>query len=200
MHVGLVRQRLLYAKLIKRDFSSCNLILDVGCGTGVFIETCKMLGKFVVGVDVDRRQLSHALNCARGFLVLADASYLPFKDSSVDGVFFSHVIEHLQNPFPILEEIRRVLKNGGVLIVITPTEHKHFYTTGHVRAYTKETLSGTLLGVGFLNIITVYGHSFLLNIKDSEFLRKIINMMPIIWFKEILIAKAINQKIENAQS
>jgi len=113
----------------------------------------------------------------------------------VDGVFFSHVIEHLENPFPILEEIRRVLKKGGVLVVITPTEHKYFYAPGHVRAYTKKTLSEILLKAGFLNVYTVYGSSFLLSIKDSEFLKGIINMMPIRWFKEILIAKAINQKI-----
>ena len=198
-HVGLVRQRLLYAKLIKTEFSDCDLILDVGCGAGIFIGACKRFGKFVVGVDVDPGQLSHAVNYSKGYskglLVLADASYLPFKDSSVDGVFFSHVIEHLENPFPILEEIRRVLKKGGVLVVITPTEHKHFYTPGHVRAYTKKTLSETLLKAGFLNVYTVYGSSFLLGIKDSEFLKGIISMMPIRWFKEILIAKAINQKI-----
>ncbi|MEM2045596.1 MAG: class I SAM-dependent methyltransferase [Candidatus Bathyarchaeia archaeon] len=187
----MVRQRLLYAKPIKTEFSDCDLILDVGCGIGVFISVCKAYGKFVIGVDVDRGQLFRTVNCGKGLLVLADASYLPFKDSSVDGVFFSHVIEHLENPFPILEEIRRVLKKGGVLVVITPTEHKHFYTPGHVRAYTKK----TLLKAGFLNVYTVYGSSFLLGIKDSEFLKGIISMMPIRWFKEILIAKAINQKI-----
>ncbi|MEM2704260.1 MAG: class I SAM-dependent methyltransferase [Candidatus Bathyarchaeia archaeon] len=195
----MIRQRLLYAKLVKTESSGCDLILDVGCGAGLFIGTCKRFGKFVVGVDVDRGQLSYAVNYGKGLLVLADASYLPFKDSSVDMVFFSHVIEHLENPFPIFEEIRRVLKNGGVFIVVTPTEHKNFYTPGHVRAYTKKSMSETLARAGFLNVKTVYGHSFLLNIKDSEFFKKVINVMPIRWFREILIAKAINQKIENAQ-
>jgi len=61
-HVGLVRQRLLYAKLIKTEFSDCDLILDVGCGAGIFIGACKRFGKFVVGVDVDRQQLPKAKN------------------------------------------------------------------------------------------------------------------------------------------
>lgn len=78
--------------------------------------------------------------------------------------------------------------------MITPTEHKHFYTPRHVRTYNKESLSETLLRVPFLNFYTVYGHHFLLNIKDSEFFKKTVNMMPIQWFREILIAKAVNQK------
>lgn len=195
LHTRLIRQKFLYAKIVKREFFGCNLILDVGCGIGLFISVSKAYGKFVIGVDVDRGQLFRAVNYGKGLLVLADASYLPLKDSCMDGVFFSHVIEHLLNPFPILEEIRRVLKNERVFIVVTPTEHKHFYTHGHVRAYTKKTLSETLLKAGFLNVYTFYGHSFLLNIKDSEFLRRIINVMLIQWFREILIAKAMNKKI-----
>lgn len=203
LHIVLIRQKLLYAKCIKREFFNCELILDVGCGAGIFINYCKYHGKFAVGVDVDRKQLFLAANRDRGFYVLADAHYLPLRDSSADGAFFSHVIEHLNDPFPVLKEIRRVLKNRGVLIVITPTEHRHFYTPGHVRAYTKKSLSETLVRAGFLNVYTVYGHSFLLNTKNSEFLRKIINMMPLQWLREILIAKAINRKnegIETAQS
>lgn len=129
--------------------------MDVGCGAGIFIGACKRFGKFVVGIDVNCDQLSYAVNYGKGLLVLADASHLPFKDSSMDGVFFSHVIEHLENPFPIFGEIRRVLKKGGVLVVITPTEHKYFYTPGHVRAYIKKTLSEILLKAGFFNVYTV---------------------------------------------
>lgn len=194
-HVGLIRRRLLYAKLIKEVFSGCNGILDVGCGSGLFISVCKGYGKLVIGVDVDCRQLHIAKGCSYGSLVLADAYHLPLKDSCMDGVFFSHVIEHLQNPFPVLTEIQRVLKNGGVLVVITPTEHRYFYTPGHVYAYTKEALGEALSRAGFLNVHVIYGHSFLLNIKDSEFLRRIINIMPIRWFKEILIARAVNRKV-----
>ncbi|MEM0489237.1 MAG: hypothetical protein QW707_08610, partial [Candidatus Bathyarchaeia archaeon] len=64
----MVRQRLLYAKPIKTEFSDCDLILDVGCGIGVFISVCKAYGKFVIGVDVDRGQLFRTVNCGKGLL------------------------------------------------------------------------------------------------------------------------------------
>jgi ubiquinone/menaquinone biosynthesis C-methylase UbiE len=48
--------------------------------------------------------------------VVADASNLPFEDSSVDAIFTHTFLEHTTDPQKILEEIARVLKPGGVVI------------------------------------------------------------------------------------
>ena len=54
------------------------------------------------------------------------------------------VIEHIQNPTNILKEILRVLKIGGILIIITPNFkylHKNFYDDPtHIRPYTEKSL------------------------------------------------------------
>lgn len=46
---------------------------------------------------------------------------LPFKDSSVDEIFCSHVLEHLINPHEVVMEFWRVLKPDGILTIKLPT-------------------------------------------------------------------------------
>lgn len=140
IHYKLIREDLLYSKLCRYVFHNCRVILDVGCGRGVFIKACMKHKKFVIGVDIDPKILTQVEINIKGSLIQADANYLPFKDSSIDCAFFSHVIEHLEDPFPTLKEIYRVLSRKGIFVVITPTMHKHFYIPGHVHAYTKEEL------------------------------------------------------------
>ena len=54
--------------------------------------------------------------------VLADARSLPFKDESFDEIYSSHLIEHFgfQETFGVLKEWKRVLREGGKLVVETP--------------------------------------------------------------------------------
>ena len=51
--------------------------------------------------------------------VIADAHNLPFSDSSIDGVVFSWVLEHMKDPEIIASEIYRILKKGGYLYLST---------------------------------------------------------------------------------
>lgn len=73
------------------------------------------------------------------------------KANHFDGVLFSHVIEHLQIPEvkKAVAEIRRVLKPGGQVLVVTPINSCIFWDDPtHVRPYTKWALR-TLFSVGF---------------------------------------------------
>lgn len=51
---------------------------------------------------------------------VADAHYLPFADASFDGVWIQAVLEHVAAPADVVNEIRRVLKPGGVVYAETP--------------------------------------------------------------------------------
>lgn len=80
-------------------------VVDLGCG-GV-----KQYGE-AVGVD---------LRAAPGVDVVADLrAALPFADASVDRVFAVHVLEHLIDFVPLLDEVHRVLRPDGVLHVMSP--------------------------------------------------------------------------------
>jgi len=52
--------------------------------------------------------------------IIADAMALPFKDASLDCVLASELIEHLKYPFLFVDEVERVLKLGGCVIITIP--------------------------------------------------------------------------------
>jgi ubiquinone/menaquinone biosynthesis C-methylase UbiE len=91
-------------------FQNCNKILDVGCSIGNFTISNP---ERVVGIDLDKDALIVARK--RGLTVmLCDITYpLPFKDNVFDGVYCSHVFEHLDDPLSLLTEMRRILTWRG---------------------------------------------------------------------------------------
>lgn len=52
--------------------------------------------------------------------VVADAHYLPFRNNTINEIYCSHVLEHLQNPRLAVKEIARVLKSRAVATIIVP--------------------------------------------------------------------------------
>ncbi|MFE0100010.1 class I SAM-dependent methyltransferase [Streptomyces sp. NPDC059009] len=99
------------------------VVLDIGCGDGRAARTAAPLlaGHRVVGVDWSqdalRRAQAHLPYAIRG--ELTDGG-LPFADGAADAVLFSEVIEHLVDPDSALDELRRVLRPGGHLMLSTP--------------------------------------------------------------------------------
>jgi SAM-dependent methyltransferase len=94
-------------------------LLDIGCGAGRQMALMGALGWAVEGVDFDPEAVATAR--ASGLVVrqgsLAEQLY---PDASFDAVLLSHVIEHVHEPLPLLREIRRILRPGGRLVVLTP--------------------------------------------------------------------------------
>jgi ubiquinone/menaquinone biosynthesis C-methylase UbiE len=105
-------------------------ILDDGCGTGAFLEFVRRRALPVdryLGVDVSRRMLAHAkrrldASGADHVLVQADACRLPFKAGSFDVVYARALLHHLPEPAQGVAEIARVLKPGGVAVVLDPNK------------------------------------------------------------------------------
>ncbi|MFG7946847.1 MULTISPECIES: class I SAM-dependent methyltransferase [Streptomyces] len=97
-------------------------VLDIGCGDGSAAATAsRLLARHrLVGVDWSQDALRRAarhLTAVRGEL---SAPGLPFADGSADAVLFSEVIEHLVDPDAALDELHRVLRPGGHLLLSTP--------------------------------------------------------------------------------
>lgn len=119
-----VRQaRMLAAALGPATTGGPKTVLDVGCGDGTAAATAApfLAGHRIVGVDWSQ----DALRRARARLPypvrgeLTDGG-LPFASAVADAVLFSEVVEHLVDPDAALDEIRRVLRPGGHLMLSTP--------------------------------------------------------------------------------
>jgi ubiquinone/menaquinone biosynthesis C-methylase UbiE len=91
-------------------------VLDVGCGSSRIIAALPVGS---VAVDVLLRKLRYARRFGKP-LVQASGFTLPFPDASFPCVLCSQVIEHVPKDSPILDELCRVLRIGGRLVLGTP--------------------------------------------------------------------------------
>jgi len=94
-------------------------LLDVGCGSGLWLILMRELGWEVEGVDFDQISVNlareHGLKVHQG--ALAEQN---FGSDSFNAITLNHVIEHVPDPAQTLTECARILKPGGQLIVATP--------------------------------------------------------------------------------
>jgi len=96
------------------------MVLDVACGTGdLSIELKTGAKAMVIGTDFCRPMLSVANEKAGGLpFVEADAMQLPFNDCRFDAVTIAFGLRNLPNVKKGLEELYRVVKPGGKLVVL----------------------------------------------------------------------------------
>jgi SAM-dependent methyltransferase len=98
-----------------------NDVLDLGCGDGeVAQELGRVTGAKVIAADVSNVALEACRRRGLPTAGLQAGAPLPFANNSFDLVFMTEVIEHLLDPSRTLNEIRRVLKPNGYLILSTP--------------------------------------------------------------------------------
>ncbi len=114
-----------------------NDLLVVGCGTGLEAAIlAQQLGSRVVGIDVIDNFSPESAQYAH--LQLGDAMALEFADSSFDFVYSYHTLEHIQDPFLALKEIRRVLREGGEFWIGTPNRRRLLAYIGSKTATIKQ--------------------------------------------------------------
>ncbi len=90
-------------------------VLDLGAGKGRFARHLDQAGARVVALDASESMLSAASGLDR---VQAAADRLPFADAVFDAVIAVEMIEHLARIQPTLDEIHRVLRPGGTVVLI----------------------------------------------------------------------------------
>jgi 2-polyprenyl-3-methyl-5-hydroxy-6-metoxy-1,4-benzoquinol methylase len=145
-------------------------LLDVAAGSGLAAEALAAQGWTVTGLDLSA-QLVEQIRARPGVHEALQhdlsAGPLPFGDGTFAAVFAGEIIEHLVDTRRFLDELRRVLRPGGLLVLTTPNlasfENRvrllfgvypawleyELSSQGHVRAYTKRTLRSHLRATGF---------------------------------------------------
>jgi 2-polyprenyl-3-methyl-5-hydroxy-6-metoxy-1,4-benzoquinol methylase len=98
-------------------------ILDIGCGTGAWLERLAVLGySNLYGVDLDIEQF--ATDKAKGFQLNLDHDNMPdFDIEKFDLITAIEFIEHLENPGRLFVHISRLLKPDGYALITTPNIH-----------------------------------------------------------------------------
>jgi SAM-dependent methyltransferase len=102
-------------RIITAMARSAGRTLDIGCGSSVILQSLN----YAVGIDV----LANKLRYMRQYdvpLVRGSIAALPARDASFDCVVCSQVIQHLPADPAIFDELTRVLRPGGLLVLGTP--------------------------------------------------------------------------------
>lgn len=125
-------RRKLVLQLLRR-FGATGPLLDVGCGPEEKSWPCE-----TYGVDISPEAVAEAAANGVNALV-ADAEKLPFADATFGTVLMLDVLEHIENDRQAINEARRVLMPGGILVASVPLYpclwSRHDEKVRHVRRY-----------------------------------------------------------------
>jgi len=151
-----------YIRMLQRPrvrfFKDCKKVLDLACGSGIFLELLREAGIEALGVDRDEEIVKKA--CLKNLEVIkADSfDYLEKVGERYDGIFCSHFLEHL--PFDqvirLIELVTQRLEPGGVVVFVLPNPGSirlHLFgfwrDPEHVRFYTGNLIASICQHYGF---------------------------------------------------
>lgn len=154
---------------------NCNTILDAGCGTGYYINLAEYQNLDLIGIDISKHAIKKAAKekGAASFLV-ASIFNLPFQDETIDAVI------NIFAPKPE-KEFLRVLKDGGVVIEVTPgknhlIELKKAIYSDQTRKNQEKTSFSELTLIDFQRL------TYQSKVEENDDLMQLVMMTPY-WYK-----------------
>lgn len=151
-HLGFRHRARIIFKLVQQlSVNEKSLILDAGCGYGVYSFMLAEKKLCVDSLDIEDERINAIKDRIKEYQPYSkfitpqqgSLTQIPFRDSTFDLIICSEVIEHMEEDELAVKELSRVLVPGGHLILTTPTTSKQnrkvFKSFGHVRpGYTDE--------------------------------------------------------------
>jgi SAM-dependent methyltransferase len=137
-------------------FIPTSKILDVGAGTGLFVQLAIEYGLEASGIEPSAFLANYA---ASQGLPVVNSSVPNYPPDSFDAVYMTDVLEHIADPGSLLLAYNKILKQDGILFVTTPDVSSVLarvmrnrwwhYRLAHIGYYNKKTLKHLMLRTGF---------------------------------------------------
>lgn len=129
-------------------------VLDVACGPGHDTDYLTRKGFDCLGIDLSEKMIDIARQNFKGKYEIMDFFNLKLRDNLFDGMWCSSIFVHIQKKdLPrLLKNSKKVLKNNGVIGIITAAKQKRIKDRNDTRTYTmyeKEELENYLEKAGF---------------------------------------------------
>ncbi|MFZ1703215.1 MAG: class I SAM-dependent methyltransferase [Saprospiraceae bacterium] len=120
-------QNMLHQYIASKVHKSTQTILDIGCGNGWAADMFLPMGKTVISTDIAMTNPLKAIEkypSPQHFGLVADALHLPIQDESIDIVIAAEIMEHLVDPQKFVQNVYRVIRPGGKILITTPYHEK----------------------------------------------------------------------------
>jgi SAM-dependent methyltransferase len=102
--------------------------LEIGCAGGAFLDAARRKGYEVRGVEFSAVAAAFARDHFGLDVVTGEVAAARFADAAFDIVFMGDVIEHLPAPQDTLREVARIMKPGGLLVILCPSQTNTVYS------------------------------------------------------------------------
>ncbi|MGE3161808.1 MAG: class I SAM-dependent methyltransferase [Burkholderiales bacterium] len=104
-------------------------LLEIGCGSGRFLDRMRRLGWDVRGTEFDPEAAARIRRRYGLRVDVGELHDLAYEPDAFDAIALSQVVEHVHDPLRLLAECRRLLRPGGRLVLTTPNAR----SVGHRR-------------------------------------------------------------------
>ena len=174
--------------MINKDTNA--FVVDIPCGSGAFVQRLKDYGyQNVKAIDIENTlEIDHD-----DFSVGDMTEKLPVSDNSVDILVCIDGIEHISRQFDFVQEVHRILKEGGEFILSTPNissirSRWKWFTTGHHHKYNAPLDENNPSALHHIGLIDFPGIRYLLHTNGFKLNQVTTNWIkPISWFFLIFV-------------
>ncbi len=139
-----------------RKYVGSGKILDIGCAMGFFLEAARESNWDVYGVELSTYAAKIAQQTLGQKIYNGALEAAKFEDGFFEVVVMSDLLEHVTDPASFLTEVMRIIKPGGLLMIVTPNleslsakimrrhwnhfnqEHLYYFSPGTISRFLKE--------------------------------------------------------------